>query len=128
MYISTLLFNNYLKIIWNNLSIYQLNKPRPLIITFNSISEAFNIMKNKIKLLYRYATIPLSSDCTQYQRDYMKKLRGIGFAYIKRRNRLNYTICKRSTNTINNTIQKSVFNNIHNIQNFFKFPCFLPEC
>ncbi|KAL4130755.1 hypothetical protein QTP88_008147 [Uroleucon formosanum] len=39
------------------------------------VIQAFNIMKNKIKLLSRYPTISLSSDRTQYQRDHMKKLR-----------------------------------------------------
>jgi len=34
------------------ISRYPLNKPRPLIITLNSISEAFNIMKNNISNSY----------------------------------------------------------------------------
>lgn len=98
---------------------YQLNKPRPILITFSSISEAFSIMKNKIKLLSRYPNISLSSDRTQYQREHMKKLDLIWHRVF----RMVKTTIKfvRGIPTI---MQKTIINNVFNSQkNFFLLEC-----
>lgn len=54
---------------------YLSNKPRPLKVVFNSISESFDVIRNKKKLSTQYPLISLGSDRTQYQRNLMKKLR-----------------------------------------------------
>jgi len=95
---------------------YQSNKPRPLIITFGSISEAFNIMKNKTKLLSRYPTVSLSSDRTQYQRDHMKKLREELASRISNGD-LDLTI--KFIRGVPTIIKKSIINNVHNSQKNF---------
>ncbi|CAI6348838.1 unnamed protein product [Macrosiphum euphorbiae] len=95
---------------------YQSNKPRPLIITFGSVSDAFNIMKNKTKLLSRYPMISLSSDRTQYQRDHMKKLREELASRISK-GEIDLTI--KFIRGVPTIIQKSIINNVQNpIKNF----------
>jgi len=53
----------------------QINKPRPIKVVFNPISDACDILKNKNNLSSDHPTISVSSDCTQNQRDYLLKLR-----------------------------------------------------
>lgn len=54
---------------------YQGNKTRPLKVVLNSISDTFDILKNKNNLAAHHPTISVSSDRTQHQRDGMKRLR-----------------------------------------------------
>jgi len=94
---------------------YQSNKPRSIIITFSSISEAFNIMKNKNNLLSRYPTISLSSDSTQYQRDHMKKLHEeLASRTLNREIDLTIKFIRR----VPTIIQKFVINNVQNSQKY----------
>lgn len=53
----------------------QSNKPRPLKVVFNSVSDVFDILKNKRNLSIDHPNVSVSSDRTQIQRDYMQKLR-----------------------------------------------------
>jgi len=92
---------------------YQTNKRRPLIIIFGSISEAFNIMKNKTKLLSRYPTISLSSDRTQYQRDHMKKLRE---ELVSRISNVDIDLTIKFIKGVPTITQKSIINNVQNSQ------------
>jgi len=52
----------------------QINKPRPIKVVFNPISDAFDILKNKSNPSTDHPTISVSSDRTQNERDYMLKL------------------------------------------------------
>jgi hypothetical protein len=56
---------------------YQKDKSRPIKVTFSSTSDIYEILKNKRKLsqLAPPSSINISTDRTQYQRDFMKKLR-----------------------------------------------------
>jgi len=51
--------------------IQAVSKPRPLKVMFNSISDAFDILKNTKSFSANHPTISVSSDRTQNQRDYI---------------------------------------------------------